>query len=771
MDEFSGGDTSREASPCDDASTNAVMSITAAGKELAGGCNRDVQYEKSEPPNKRPKTTKMKGGPVGLARLFGRPTRSGGSGGDTCCVATENTATASSASTSVAAAIFPRPLSRPLYHQQQHHQQQSQQDDGFFTFRLERRVSGDLARHRGEERILLFRSDRPGAVAKIIYSSEAGGGSDSSRIQARIHALDVKETYRGRDLGGLLFSEAIRAIRDQYGQAALVRSTASSTTCAASDCGDDTRNSSSTTSSSPFEIRCQLDAEEDVRRHNRLIDFYQQLGCIVKPNAKTQYLYNNDGESYRKIPMEIFLRPSTTAHCTGHHQIVESSSTQQQPHSVSTSASLVGHVGGFLPVQLLETSGSKISLFDVHVPGKETVRATDWVLADDDDGNIQFRTTHGDRLVVTDDGGVQCNSESILSADDFCSFRLCCFPDEEVSAQVISDIDESDDDSYTKSRPFVSSKQLFALRNRGLYLTTDPYTHCLSCTSTPTFWQANSSNLSLTCTADTPPRRLHYRNAWINQTVQWVSAMKKTFLKFDIRRMTLKDALDMASLLPFNPLRVNSQGPSLRTFSFEAAESFRKAGHPDWVLLIALIHELGRVVRLLLEKDAAAEAEDCGYDWTISCHSRIVGCRAPSGASFPEFRSLCPDECETRYSTSIGIYEEGCGLQRVLMSWTGPEYMYFLLRHNQVSLPEEAFAMLRYFQLGDWHSFGEYADLCNDEDENVRLLVSEFDEQRREARRDCRCSEDLTDSDCDMLWTTVYSKIADKYGCGGYLRW
>ena len=114
----------------------------------------------------------------------------------------------------------------------------------FYTLRLEHREGGPLARFRGEERILLFRSDRPGAIAKIIYSSflpdESSDSSKASNAplpqgdvpdnvmidanltpasltaQAKIHVLDVKAPYRGRDLGGLLFSEAMTSLKSKY---------------------------------------------------------------------------------------------------------------------------------------------------------------------------------------------------------------------------------------------------------------------------------------------------------------------------------------------------------------------------------------------------------------------------------------------------------------------------------------------------------------------------------------------------------------------------
>ena len=109
-----------------------------------------------------------------------------------------------------------------------------QQANKFYTLRLEHRQGGPLAQFRGEERLLLFRSDAKGAIAKIIYSSEPPEGSDSSKqppplqegesiaahtyliAHAKVHVLDVKSQYRGRDLGGLLFSEAMSSLKSKY---------------------------------------------------------------------------------------------------------------------------------------------------------------------------------------------------------------------------------------------------------------------------------------------------------------------------------------------------------------------------------------------------------------------------------------------------------------------------------------------------------------------------------------------------------------------------
>lgn len=160
----------------------------------------------------------------------------------------------------------------------------------------------------------------------------------------------------------------------------------------------------------------------------------------------------------------------------------------------------------------------------------------------------------------------------------------------------------------------------------------------------------------------------------------------------------------------------------------------------------------------------AAESED-DYDWTITCRSRVVGCAAPKRANFGEFRNLNQDERDSRYNTVQGMYSQQCGLDNVLMAWTGPEYMYHMLKHNGSFIPQEGLAMLRYFSLGDWHNHGEYLHLTYENDEAFQPFVAEFDQLRRETRRRCNDIGDLGDDECNKLWDDHYGSIVAKY-CG-----
>ena len=180
-------------------------------------------------------------------------------------------------------------------------------------------------------------------------------------------------------------------------------------------------------------------------------------------------------------------------------------------------------------------------------------------------------------------------------------------------------------------------------------------------------------------------------------------------------------------------------------------------------------HELGCVVDQIDSK-MSKEFECDGYNWTCASRSRVVGCTAPEFASFAEFRRLNADERKfAGTASSQGMYESHCGLEMVLLMWTGPEYLVHMLKHNTDCLPEEGLYMLRYFSLIDWHTHHQYSHLTNEEDENLKSFVADFDTLRLAARD--LGKEEMTDDECNKLWVNHYFQIAAKYGLSGELKW
>jgi len=73
-----------------------------------------------------------------------------------------------------------------------------------------------------------------------------------------------------------------------------------------------------------------------------------------------------------------------------------------------------------------------------------------------------------------------------------------------------------------------------------------------------------------------------------------------------------------------------------------------------------------------------------------------VGCAFSDKVVYPEYFQQNPDDRNPAYRTRLGVYKEGCGLDKVHLSWGHDEYIYNIVKDH---LPEEGLYMLRY------HSF------------------------------------------------------------------
>jgi hypothetical protein len=447
---------------------------------------------------KRPRTTTQEGAAFGLFDLFGsrRPTQD-----STGCPKRE-----------------PQELESRDY-----------SEEPFFTFRMEHRQGGTLAKHFGEERILLFRSDQRGAVAKIIFSSnpseietdgeirvdgEAKEEADLQRLaQAKIHVLSVKDFYRGYDIGGLLFSEAMASLRHRYHHETSIQAATQEESAAIPE-------------NLRFSVRCQLDAEEDVRRHNKLVYFYEHLGCHVKPKAKISYINNNDRETYRKVPMQIELRD------------FDHSNEQHRP------------LINFLPVLFFSAHHECAGL--LNNPNR-----LDWLVVETTEGFLEFRSTNGLVLAAESDG---CCTAKVGCEKDRSKFQLLRVSD--VQAKVL---ERKLGEEAVVSKE-ARQKELWIIKSRNeQFLGLDSTGRFLVCTQEPAFWQAGDHDLSLTCTRDSPARRQHYRYLWSTQTVDYVRDKRARYLQFSICQMSLKNAIDQVREIPGDRFYKGGATPSLRS--------------------------------------------------------------------------------------------------------------------------------------------------------------------------------------------------------------
>ena len=126
----------------------------------------------------------------------------------------------------------------------------------------------------------------------------------------------------------------------------------------------------------------------------------------------------------------------------------------------------------------------------------------------------------------------------------------------------------------------------------------------------------------------------------------------------------------------------------------QTSEAIRADGHPRWFILTGLIHDLGKILCLFGEPQ-----------WAVVGDTFPVGCRYSDKVVFPEFFRDNPDWNVAEYQTECGIYEPGCGLDRVHMSWGHDEYLYHVVKEY---LPDEGLAMIRYHSFYAAHREGAY---------------------------------------------------------------
>jgi inositol oxygenase len=207
-----------------------------------------------------------------------------------------------------------------------------------------------------------------------------------------------------------------------------------------------------------------------------------------------------------------------------------------------------------------------------------------------------------------------------------------------------------------------------------------------------------------------PGVREFYRLNHRHQTLDFVLAKKREYLPPRRRRMGVWEAMEFLNTL------VDDSDPDTDLSQIEhllqTAEAVRRDGHPRWFVLTGLIHDLGKILCLFGEPQ-----------WAVVGDTFPVGCAYSDKVVFPEFFADNPDSQEPRYQTRCGIYDEGCGLDRVHLSWGHDEYLYQVTRDY---LPEPAQYMIRYHSFYPAHREGAYAHLMNEHDRELFAWVRAF---------------------------------------------
>jgi inositol oxygenase len=201
-----------------------------------------------------------------------------------------------------------------------------------------------------------------------------------------------------------------------------------------------------------------------------------------------------------------------------------------------------------------------------------------------------------------------------------------------------------------------------------------------------------------------------YRLNHTHQTHAFVMEKQKEFLRFDRKVMPIWDAFTFLNQL------VDDSDPDTDLDQLQhllqTSEAIRRDGHPDWMVLTGLIHDMGKVLCLFGEPQ-----------WAVVGDTFPVGCKHSDKIVYPEFFAHNADSTNEQFNSQYGIYSPNCGLRNVTMSWGHDEYVYQMMKDY---LPEPGLYMLRYHSFYAQHREHAYNHLLDEHDHEMFKWVDLF---------------------------------------------
>jgi len=201
-----------------------------------------------------------------------------------------------------------------------------------------------------------------------------------------------------------------------------------------------------------------------------------------------------------------------------------------------------------------------------------------------------------------------------------------------------------------------------------------------------------------------------YRANHRYQTLAYATDQKRRFGRLDYARMGVWQACELLDTL------VDDSDPDTELTQIEhllqTAEAARQDGRPEWFIVAALVHDLGKVLCLRGEPQ-----------WAVVGDTFPLGCPFNPAVVYHDYFDENPDREVAAYQRGTGIYERGVGLEHVTMSWGHDEYMYLVVRPY---LPAEAAYMIRFHSFYAAHHEGAYDELISDYDRRMMPLLREF---------------------------------------------
>ena len=243
---------------------------------------------------------------------------------------------------------------------------------------------------------------------------------------------------------------------------------------------------------------------------------------------------------------------------------------------------------------------------------------------------------------------------------------------------------------------------------------------------------------------DTPQYRF-YKEQHETQTYEYVLRKIAKYTDSNVTTMSMSRALELMDSFidPSDPDATNENS----IHAYQTAERMRKA-HPNnrELQVTGLIHDLGKVLFSFGESSIAVVGD-----------TYAVGCEFPKSIVYYNTMSSNPDTTHKVYSTPNGIYEPGCGIENLILSFGHDEYLYRVLQNNKNhKLSQRYQNMIRFHSFYPWHTGKDYIHLMRPGDDALMQDVLEFNTYDLYSKEDTEFV--LTD---DIK--TYYANLMDEF--------
>lgn len=241
-----------------------------------------------------------------------------------------------------------------------------------------------------------------------------------------------------------------------------------------------------------------------------------------------------------------------------------------------------------------------------------------------------------------------------------------------------------------------------------------------------------------------------YRDMRANQSLEFAIEKRDAYKKLDKGTMTVKKALSMLDEF-IDPSDPDLDVPN-SIHAYQTAERIRRAYPEDKEFqIVGLIHDLGKVLFSYGEPP-----------WAVVGDTYIMGCEFPKSIVYYDTLMSSPD---IHKYPGCGIYEKGCGLNSLTVSFGHDEYFYWVLYGNRDKhrISKKYMDVIRYHSLYPWHTGGDYHEFMNgDEDQETLKHILDFN------KFDLYSKEDAVDISDDVK--AYYDNLLDQY-FDGELLW